>query len=315
MTAKIERATSTAPIIESPPARGLSFYLRGGWLFFKRMWPAIYDLSTAEVYVFASAIAFNVLLSFFPFVVLIGSFLVNVLHWQHGYETVYRLMMAFVPVKAALLFESLDLVTRGQGSRASLISIIMLIFSSAGVFLPLEIALNRAWGFKEPRGMLKQQLTYLPLVTICGLIIIICVAQASAWDYALGGLFGPTSMRTWTFRIVGTLIALPFIALTLFLLYYWVPNGKVQGSQVFFVSVAMAVLWTMTTLVYRLAIPFLNFKGSYEGLFELMAVVIWVFISSFILILGANLSARQVLPKSWTGRLPRLSRASQSNTE
>jgi hypothetical protein len=34
-------------------------------------------------------------------------------------------------------------------------------------------------------------------------------------------------------------------------------------------------------------------------------LVTWVFILSFILILGANLSARQVLPRFWTGRQPR----------
>jgi hypothetical protein len=33
-------------------------------------------------------------------------------------------------------------------------------------------------------------------------------------------------------------------------------------------------------------------------------VIIWIFISSFILILGANLSAHEVLPRAWTGRLP-----------
>ena len=58
------------------------------------MWPALYDLSTSEVYVYASAIAFNIMLSFFPFIVLVGSVLVNLLGWQHGYETIYRLLRA-----------------------------------------------------------------------------------------------------------------------------------------------------------------------------------------------------------------------------
>jgi uncharacterized BrkB/YihY/UPF0761 family membrane protein len=55
---------------------------------------------------------------------------------------------------------------------------------------------------------------------------------------------------------------------------------------------------------YWLALPLLDFKGSYYELASLMALVTWVFISSFILILGANLSAHKVLPESWTGYLP-----------
>lgn len=303
MTSKIA-AANTTPIAKS--AHGVGFYLQGEWLFFKRMWPAIYDLSTSETYVFASAIAFNALLSFFPFVVLLGSFFVHVLHWQAGYETIYRLMRAFVPVDWSQLFRSLDEVTRLSAGKASVISIAMLALSSSGIFLPLEIALNRAWGFKKPRGFFKQRLTYLGLVVVCGAIILGCAAQASALDYALGGVLrvDTAAARTWTFHAAGMLITLPFIVLLLFLIYYWVPNGKVQGSQIFFVSVAMGVLLALTTFGYRLAIPFLNFRGNYRQLFELMAIVIWIFISSFIFILGANLSARQVLPKAWTGKLP-----------
>lgn len=307
MTSKIA-ATDTTRLIKEKPTQGVGFYLQGEWLFFKRMWPAIYDLSTSETYVFASAIAFNALLSFFPFVVLLGSFLLHVLHWPLGYVTIYRLMMAFVPVDDwGQLFKSMDEVTRLSAGQASVISIALLALSSSGIFLPVEIALNRAWGFTKPRGFFKQRLTYLALVVVCGAIILGCVAQASAWDYALGGVLRDVSRRSGTAHAAGLLIALPFVVLLLFLIYYWVPNGKVQGSQIFFVSVAMGVLLTLTTFGYRLAVPYLDFKVKYKYLFGPMTVVLWIFISSFIFILGANLSARQVLPRAWTGKLPQQS--------
>src|SRR5215831_15452405 len=110
-------AAATAPMPASPAPGGLRFYARGGWLFFKKMWPALYDLSTTETYVNASAIAFNVLLSFFSFVVLIGSFLLNVLHWQRAYETSVLLMMSMTPDVSKELLKSLDEVTRGPGGK------------------------------------------------------------------------------------------------------------------------------------------------------------------------------------------------------
>jgi uncharacterized BrkB/YihY/UPF0761 family membrane protein len=63
-------------------------------------------------------------------------------------------------------------------------------------------------------------------------------------------------------------------------------------------------LWMIAMFAFWLALPLLDFKGSYYKLASLMALVTWVFISSFILILGANLSAHKVLPESWTGKLP-----------
>ena len=88
--------------------------------------------------------------------------------------------------------------------------------------------------------------------------------------------------------------------LIFFVIYYVVPNGKVHPVQVFFTSTATAVLWVVATFLFRLFLPLLDFKGSYQSLASIMALVTWVFIFSFILILGANLSARDVLPKSWT---------------
>ncbi len=308
-TQNVGAAPATAPIPAEPPRRGLEFYARGGLLFFKKMWPALYDLSTTETYVNASAIAFNVMLSFFSFAVLMGSFLINVLHWKRGYETSFLLMMSMAPDVSRELFQSLDEVTRGPGGKATLISFALMIYSASGIFQPIEAALNRAWGFKE-RDFIKQYATYLGLVIVCVLIMLAPVALGSLYDFILDnvlGAFGITVKLAWrqtVFYVLGPFIMLPFITLLFFVIYYFVPNGKVQAAQTVFTSIATALLWLIAMFVFWLALPLLDFKGSYKNLASLMALVTWVFFSSFILILGANLSAHKVLPEAWTGYLP-----------
>jgi membrane protein len=308
-TQKAGAAPATAPIPASPKGRGLAFYARGGWMFFKKMWPAIYDLSTTETYVNASAIAFNVMLSFFSFAVLMGSFLINVLNWKRGYETSFLLMMSMAPKESAELFRSLDEVTRGPGGKATLFSFALMIYSASGVFQPLEAALNRAWGFKE-RNFIKQYATYLALAVACVVIMLAPVALGSLYDFAIAkvfGLFGAAvdpAWRKYIFYTIGPLISIPFVSLLFFVVYYFVPNGKVQATQTMFTSIATALLWLIAMFGFWLALPLFDFEGSYKKLASLMALVTWVFISSFILILGANLSAHKVLPESWTGYLP-----------
>jgi len=310
-TQKIEttpiNAGATVPVNAAPNTqkigRGLSFYLRGSWLFFKKMWPTIYELTSTETYVNASAIAFNVMLSFFSFVVLVGSFLLNIAHSQRGYETFFRLMRSLMPKESGMLFESLDQVTRGPGGKATLFSFGVMIFSASGVFQPLEAALNRAWKFKE-RGVVKQYATYLLLVLVCSVIILMPVVLGSGYDFALEAVFGAHG-RDVAFKFLGPLLASPFIVLLFFVIYYLVPHGKVPLNQVVFTSVATAVLWLLATFVFWLALPLFDFSGSYKQLSSLMALVTWVFISSFILILGADLSARQIIPQSWAGWLPK----------
>lgn len=296
--------TQSTSNLETPPAsRGPGYYIRGSLLFFKKMWPAIYDLTTTETYVNASAIAFNIMLSFFSFVVLVGSFLINVMHWQRGYETLYRLLRSLVPRESGALFWSLDRVTQGPGGKATLVSFALLIFSSSGIFQPIEMALNRAWGFKE-RGVIKQYAVYLLLVLVCGLIMLCPVALGSVYDLMLETAFGSSPIRETLFRIIGPVIALPFIVVLFFVIYYIVPHGKVHAGQVFFTATAMAILWLIGTFAFRLALPLFDFEESYRQLASMMALVTWLFITAFILILGANLSVHEVMPKAWTGRLP-----------
>ncbi len=308
-TSRIDKALATVPIPPAPNRRGLGFYARGGWLFFKKMWPALYDLTTTETYINASAIAFNILLSFFSFVVLIGSFLINVLHWQRGYETAFLLLMSLVPKESKSLFISLDDVTRGPGGKATLVSFGLLIFSASGVFQPLEKALNRAWGFKE-RTVIKQYATYLMMVVVCGVIMLAPVALGSLYDFIVAKVFGVFGAsvdplwRKYIFYVIGPIISLPFVSLLFFVIYYFIPNGKVQASQTMFTSIATGLLWVIAMFVFWLALPLFDFEESYKQLASLMALITWVFISSFILILGANLSAYKVLPESWTGYLP-----------
>lgn len=296
--------THSTSNLETPPVtRGPGYYIRGSLLFFKKMWPAIYDLTTTETYVNASAIAFNIMLSFFSFVVLVGSFLINVMHWQRGYETLYRLLRSLVPRESGALFWSLDRVTQGPGGKATLVSFALLIFSSSGIFQPIEMALNRAWGFKE-RGVIKQYAIYLLLVLVCGLIMLCPVALGSVYDLMLETAFGSSPIRETLFRIIGPVIALPFIVVLFFVIYYVVPHGKVHAGQVFFTATAMAILWLIGTFAFRLALPLFDFEESYRQLASMMALVTWLFITAFILILGANLSVHEVMPKAWTGRLP-----------
>jgi membrane protein len=293
---------SVAP---APPARrGLLFYARGSLLFFKKMWPAIYDLTTTESYIYASAISFNIMLSFFPFIVLVGSIFVNVFGWQHGYETVYRLLRALVPVESGMLFRSLDVATRGSFGRVGVLSFGLLIFASSGVFLPIEQALNRAYKFDKPRGIIKQYLTYFALVAVCGAVLLAAGAVVGFWDTGLLMVFGEGRGRAIVFNAIGLLVGLPFLTLLLFLIYYWTPHGRVEGRQIFFTSAATAVLCMLGTFAFRLALPLLNFESSYGEVFKVMVLITWVFMLSYILILGANLSAYQVLPKAWTGRQP-----------
>ena len=52
-------------------------------------------------------------------------------------------------------------------------SVFLLFFTANGIFIPLEVALNRAWGVTKNRTFLKNQIVSLGLIFACGALVLI----------------------------------------------------------------------------------------------------------------------------------------------
>ena len=60
----------------------------------------------------------------------------------------------------------------------------LLLFTANGIFEPLEVALNRAWGEVKNRSYLKNQLVALGMIFLCGalaLASLMLTASTSRW--------------------------------------------------------------------------------------------------------------------------------------
>src|SRR5215471_16242707 len=140
--------------------------------FLKRVKPAIFDLREDQVQVLASAIAFNALLSFFPFLLLVLTICRNLLQWNAGYEAVYSILRDYLPVAqitSDFIERNLRVLIEGHpGGQVAIISLISLWITSAGTLIPIEVALNRAWGVKEARSFIRRYTLVLLLVLVSG---------------------------------------------------------------------------------------------------------------------------------------------------
>ena len=57
--------------------------------------------------------------------------------------------------------------------RLQLTSMVLLLFTANGIFEPLEVALNRAWGVTKNRSYLKNQLVALGMIFLCGALALL----------------------------------------------------------------------------------------------------------------------------------------------
>lgn len=253
-------------------------------------------LLRTEVHTYAFSVAANAILSFFPFLLLMMTLIRRVFHSQIMYDVVESLLRDYLPTGQEFVIRNLNALV-GARHRAEIFSLVMLLITSTGVFLPLEVALNRVWGFRSNRSYLSNQFIALGLALACGLLALLSVAL-TAGNVAIvkSALHG---YGAWYVRLVGFLTMKVFAILAsimgFFLIYWLLPNGKVPARAVLPAAVFMGLLSEAFKYVYIFALPWLNFGEVYGPFAISVSLMFWAFLSGMLLLTGAHLSARRIL--------------------
>ena len=109
--------------------------------------PTIKYLSQTEVHVYALSIGASVLLSFFPFLIVMLTLVRDVFHFPAAERALVLALGDYFPGDlGGFIIHNLTKVNHG---RYQVTSLVLLLFTANGIFEPLEVALNRAWGIKE----------------------------------------------------------------------------------------------------------------------------------------------------------------------
>lgn len=136
--------------------------------------PTMHYLAETEAHVYALAVAASVLLAFFPFFIVMVSFCHDVLHWRAAENAVYLALRDFYAgAPGAFISENLQAYFKIHPGKFHFFSMFLLLFTANGVFEPLEVALNRAWGVTQNRSYIKNQLISLGLIFACGSLALI----------------------------------------------------------------------------------------------------------------------------------------------
>jgi membrane protein len=250
-------------------------------------------LMRTEVHTFAFSVAANAILSFFPFVLLLMTLIRRVFHSPVMYEVVLQLLRDYLPAGQDFVIRNLNALV-GARHQAQLASLAILLITSTGIFLPLEVALNRIWGFQENRSYLGNQLISLGLAFWCGLLALLSIGMTAGnvalMEFVLHG------HGTIIVRMMGFLMMKVFAigaSIAIFFLIYWIlPNGKVPARAVLPTAIIMGLLFEALKYGYILALPRLNFAEVYGPFSLSVSLMFWAFLSGLLLLTGAHLSAQ-----------------------
>ena len=258
--------------------------------------PGLFHGSLSQAHTFAFSVAANAVLSFFPFMVLLMWLVRNIFHSPTMAKVLTQFFLDLMPITQQadqnFLVRNLNAVVNARHG-AQLVSIVMLLISSSGVFLPLEVAFNKIWGFGKDRSYLGNQLISLLLAFACGVLALISVALAAGHQRVLTFLLQGNEniiFRSATFIVLKAVAIVASVAI-FYLIYWLLPNGKVPTRSVLPAAVAMGIVWELAKYAYILALPWLKFPEVYGPFYISITLMFWAFISGLLMLAGAHLTA------------------------
>lgn len=251
-------------------------------------------LTRTDVHTFAFSVAANAILSFFPALVLLMTLVRHVFRSQAMYDTIVELLRLYLPAGQEFIVRNFNLLVNARQG-VQLASFVMLLITSTGVFMPLEVALNQVWGFPRNRSYLGNQVVSLGLAFAVGLLAFFSIGLAAGNQLLFSAVFtGPLGK---TLGYLAMRIFAIAASVTIFFLIFWIlPNGKVPARSVLPAAIITGLLWELAKYGYIAALPWLDFKEVYGPFAISVSLMFWAFLSGLLLLGGAHLSASSSKP-------------------
>ena len=257
----------------------------------QRWRPTIRYLSQTEVHVYALSIGASVLLSFFPFLIVMLTLIRDVLHFPLAEKALLLALGDYFPGDLGNFI--IKNLTKSTHSRYQLTSLLLLLFTANGIFEPLEVALNRAWGVKENRSYLANQILSLFLIILCGGLALGSVVLTAVNTKFLVAQFG--LKEAWAPLVIFKLAAIPVTVLSLLLVYCVLPNRRVPVRRVLPVAIMVGIALELWKYIFLIAWPWLDrkFQNEYGPFNYSASIVVFSLLTSLLVLAGAEWSARK----------------------
>ncbi|MDR3774395.1 MAG: YihY/virulence factor BrkB family protein [Terracidiphilus sp.] len=262
-------------------------------------------LLDSEVHTFAFSVSANAILSFIPFVVLLYTLAFSVFHSQAMKGVVDDMVNYYLPSAAkdkdwlvnTIWFEAVAPILKHKSAQA--LSLVMILIACTGIFLPLEVALNQAWGVAKSRNYLLNQTIAFGLAILMAALALFSMIVTVGVRNALGFL----SFHSTNGFIVWTSNSIAFVCLTvssgaaailfLFSVYYLLPNRKVPWRPVLHTSIITGIIWLIARFLFALVIPHIDLS-MYGPFYISVSLLFWAYVSGLILFAGAQFSVARL---------------------
>jgi membrane protein len=244
----------------------------------------------------AAQIAFFMMLGLFPFLIFLLS-LISYFPVGSGLsdKALEALSTQLPPEAYSLIADTVLSIVRDRNEGLLSFGLLAALWSGSMGIGALITTINRAYNIRPRRSLAKQKILSIVLMLVLSVLWLmssVFILMGPRVTHAIFqglGLAGD-SQNLWTTLRLPLVFGLNLVAMAI--LYYYAPEARQKFRWILPGAITSTFLWLLTSSIFRVFVRnFGSYNKTYGSLTAVVILMIWLWISGLIFLLGAEINA------------------------
>ncbi len=257
------------------------------------------EVSADDVSGLSAELAYRFFLAIFPFFILIAALGGFVAHWMHVANPTDRIINALgssLPADAtSVLRGQLQTVIESRNGGILSAGIVGTVLAASAGMNSLIKAMNRVHDVAENRPFVKKYAAIFGLTVLAGAFIVLAFAVMFAgqvFGQQIADKLGGQGAYTELIRFGRWPVAVVLLVVAVAFLYWAAPAIRMPFRLITPGALLFTAVWLLATYLFSLYVAhFSSYNKTYGALAGVVVLMIWFYLTAFILLLGAEVNA------------------------
>jgi membrane protein len=185
------------------------------------------------------------------------------------------------------------LADAGRPRQGTLLGLGALLFAAIGVVVQLKDALNTVWEVGETPGhgiwhFIRSYVVSLAAVLALGFLLMVSLIVTAG--LAAFGKYAAPHVQEWLLHLVTVVASIGIISLLFAMMFKWLPDAAIDWYDVWLGAVITALLFELGKSAIGFYIGKQGLESTYGAAASIIVLLIWVYYSSQIILMGAEVT-------------------------
>ena len=235
----------------------------------------------------AAGVAYYALLSLFPLILGIIAILGIFLPSDSVKDDLSRVFYEILPGSSDVVERNIDDLIRLRGP-TGVFSLLMLFWAGSSMFEAVSRVINRAFGVRKDGAFIRRKLKNMGMALGTSVLLLLSLAASSILSILRGA---DVNIPFVALDIVAGFVGFVISFSVFMLLYKFLPNTRTRWRYVWPGAMVAAVSFEIAKTAFVLYLIHVgDYASIYGSIGSIIILVLWLYISAFILMLGAKFS-------------------------